>query len=186
MFAHRAGTDHPDAEVEIARHLRHDPQLLKILLAEDRDIRPALGEQLADHGGDAAEEVRPKAVLETGGGRTLGHDPGGEAVRVHRLDVRIPDQVNLLGGEFGDVGFPGARIGTEILRRRELRGVDEDRNDDFLRPAFRESHQRHMPVVKRSHGRHQRGGGLSGAQGLDGAPQGWNGTDDHGTSRHLD
>ena len=28
--------------VEFPRHLRHDPQLLKILFAEDRNVRPAL------------------------------------------------------------------------------------------------------------------------------------------------
>jgi hypothetical protein len=69
--------------------------LLKILLAEDRHIRPHLREQLADHGGDAAEEMRPETILKAGGGRTFRHDPAGEAVRVHRLDVRIPDQVDL-------------------------------------------------------------------------------------------
>jgi hypothetical protein len=42
-----------------------------------------------------------------------------------------------------------------------------------------------MSVMERSHGRHQRDGGLSGAQGLNGAAQCRNGTDDHGTSRHL-
>jgi hypothetical protein len=30
------------SEVEFSRHLRHDPQLLKILFAEDRHVRPAL------------------------------------------------------------------------------------------------------------------------------------------------
>ena len=29
-------------EVEFPRHLRHDPQLLKILFAENRNVRPAL------------------------------------------------------------------------------------------------------------------------------------------------
>jgi hypothetical protein len=43
--------------------------LLEILFAEYREIRPALREQLADRGGDAAEEVRPEAILETRGGR---------------------------------------------------------------------------------------------------------------------
>ena len=71
-LAHGSGADHLDAEVEIARHLRDHPQLLKILLAEDRDIRPALREQLADHGGDAAEEVRPEAILEAGRRRPSG------------------------------------------------------------------------------------------------------------------
>jgi hypothetical protein len=115
--------------------------LLKILLAEDREIRADLREQFADHSSDAAEEVRPEPILQPGGGRAFGHDPGRKSLRVHRLEVWIPDQVDLFGGEFGDVGLPGARVRTEILRRRELRRVDEYRNDDFLRPALREPHQ---------------------------------------------
>ena len=107
---HGSRADHLDAEIEIARHLRHHPQLLKILFAEDREIRPALREQLSDHGGDAAEEVRSEAIFEPGGGRAFRHDPRGEAVRVHRLDVGMPDQIDILGGELGDVGLPGARV----------------------------------------------------------------------------
>ena len=97
-------------EVEIPGHPRDHPQLLEILFAEDRDIRPDLGEQLADHGGDAAEEVRPEAILQARDGRPFGQDLGGKAVRVHGLDVRIPDQIDILGGEPGDVGLPGARV----------------------------------------------------------------------------
>ena len=155
-LAHGARAHHLDAEVEIRRHPRHHPQLLEILFAEDREIRPHLREQLADHGGDAAEEVRTEAVLQTGGGRAFGQDPGGKAVRVHGLDVGIPDQVDILGGELGDIGLPGARVGTEILRWRELGGVDEDRNHDLGGAPFRQPDQRHMAVMECSHGWHQR------------------------------
>ena len=60
------------------------------------------------------------------------------------------------GGESGDIGFPGARVGTEILRGRELGRVHEDRDDDLGGAAFRESDQRHVAVMERSHGRYQR------------------------------
>ena len=98
----------------------------------------------------------------------LGQDPGGKAVRVHGFDVRIPDQVDFLGGQLGDIGLPGARVGTEILRRRELSGIDEDRNDDPGGAPLRQSNQRHMAVMECSHGWHQCDGSLPRAAGLRG------------------
>jgi hypothetical protein len=102
-LAHGARADHPDAEVEISGHSRHHPQLLKILFAEDREIGADLREQLADDGCDPAEEMRPEPIFQSHDGGPFGHDAGGEAVRVHRLDAGIPDQVDILCGEPGDV-----------------------------------------------------------------------------------
>ena len=169
---------------EIPRHPRHHPQLLVILFAEHREIRPALREQLADHGGDTAEEMRTEAILQTRGGRPLGQDPGGEAVRVHGLDVGIPDQVDFRGSQPGDVGFPGARVGTEIFGRRELSGVDEDRDDNPGRAPLGQSDQRQVAVMERSHGRHQGDRGPSRAKAFEGAPQRRHRADDHRASRH--
>ena len=114
------------AEVRISGHPRHHPQLLEILFAENRKIGSDLREQLADDGRDPAEEMRPETILQTHDGRAIGHDAGSKAVRVHCLNVGIPDQVAIFGGEPGDVDFPGARVGTKILRGRELGGIDED------------------------------------------------------------
>jgi hypothetical protein len=142
-----------------------------ILLPEDRNVRTALREQLADHGCDAAEEMRPEAIFQAGGRWTFRHDPRGEAVGVHRLDVGMPDQVDLLGRELRDVGFPGARVGAEILGGRELGRVDEDRDDHLRRAPFRKPHEGHMAVMECTHGRHQCDGGLPGAKIIDGAAQ---------------
>jgi hypothetical protein len=88
----------------------HHPTLLKILFAEHRDIRAALGEKLADHGGDATEEMRSEAIFQPCGRRPLRNNPRGKAVRVHGLDVRVPDHVNGFGGEFLQIGLPRARV----------------------------------------------------------------------------
>lgn len=108
--------------------------------------------------------MRPEAILEPGGRRSLRNDPGGEAVRVHRLHLGVPDQVDALGGELGDVFLPGARIRTEVLGGSELRRIDEDRDHDPLGAALGEPHQRHMAVMERTHGRDQRDSRLLGAQ----------------------
>ena len=183
-LAHGARSHHLDAEIEVAGHSRHHTQLLVVLFAEDREIRPALRKQLADDRGDAAEEVWPEPIFQARGGRSFGQDPGGKAVRVHGFDVRIPDQVDILGGEPRNIGLPGARIRTEILGRRKLGGIDEDRDNNFFGAALRQPDQRHMAVMESSHGRHQRRRGLFYAKIIEGAAQCRDRADDHGTSRH--
>ncbi|MGY4376932.1 hypothetical protein ACVWZ3_004571 [Bradyrhizobium sp. i1.3.6] len=133
-------------------------------------------------GGDAAEEVRPEAVLEAGQRRPLRHDAGRKAVRIHRLGAGVPDDVDVLGGELGEIGLPGARIGTKVLGRRELGRVDEDRHHDATRAPPGEAHQRHMSVMERPHGRDQRDRGLSLAKIVDGASQGGDRAGDQGAS----
>ena len=48
---------------------------------------------------------------------------------------RRPDRVGLQLRERGKIGREGARIGAEIFVRRELRRVDEDRDDDAVGAA---------------------------------------------------
>jgi hypothetical protein len=69
-----------------------------------------LGEQLADHGRDAAEEVRTEAVFEARGRRSLRRDPGGKSIRVHRIDLGVPDDVDRFRGEFLKIALPRARV----------------------------------------------------------------------------
>ena len=118
--------------------MRHHAQLLEVLFAENREIRSTLRKQLADDGADAGEEIRPKPVFQTHLGWTFRQDFSGKAVRVHGLDVRIPNQVDILGCEQGEIGIPGPRVRTKILRRRELGWIDEDRDDHFRRAALRQ------------------------------------------------
>src|SRR5437868_6282377 len=173
-------TDHLDAKVEIACHPRHDPQLLKVLFAEDREIRTDLREQFADHGRDTSEKMRAEAILQADRRRALRRNPRRKTLRIHGLDVGIPDQIDILGGEFAEIGLPGTRIGAEIFRWRELGGVDKDRNDYLLRAPLRQRYQRHMPVMECTHGWHQRDRSLSRAKSVDGATQRWNRADDRG------
>ncbi|MEY9254742.1 hypothetical protein ABH990_005740 [Bradyrhizobium ottawaense] len=85
----------------------------------------------------------------------------------------MPDDIDILGCELGDVGLPGARIGAEILGGGELGRVDEDRDHDAAGAPLGEADERHMPVMEGPHGRDQRDRGLSLAEIVDGAAQGW-------------
>ena len=185
-LAHGAGSDHLDAKVEIPRHPGDDPQLLKILLAEHREVRTDLREQLADHRRDAAEKMRPETILQACRGGSFRHDAGREAFGVHDLDVRIPDEVDIFRGELGDIGLPGARIGAEILRGRKLGGIDEDRDHHFFGSPLRQSHQRHMAVMERSHGRDQRDRGIARTNAIESAMKCGDRAGDHGAARHRD
>ena len=115
-----------------------------------------LREQLGDDGGDALEEVRAELVLQAGHGRASGTirvaNPSGyitPTVAVPRRDRPAPQPARKVGCE-------GAGIGREILGRRELRRVDEDRHDDPVGATAGAPHQRQMAVVQRAHGRDQR------------------------------
>ena len=59
-------------------------------------------------------------------------DPRRKPFCVHGFDIRMPNQLDTLGGELGEVGLPGSRIRAEVFGRRELGGIDEDRD---LHPA---------------------------------------------------
>mmetsp|Transcript_4279 Transcript_4279/g.15965 ORF Transcript_4279/g.15965 Transcript_4279/m.15965 type:complete len:216 (-) Transcript_4279:495-1142(-) len=57
----RQGYPHDvDLEVEVADHAPDDAPLLVVLLAKHRHVGLAYVEQLAHHGGDPSEEVRPR------------------------------------------------------------------------------------------------------------------------------
>ncbi len=118
--------------------------------------------------------MRAEGVLEPGLGRPLGRDTRGEAVRIHHLQVRRPDQVDAGLGQRGKILAQVARIAREVLVRRELRGIDEDRHHDALGAPARQPHQRNMAVMQGAHGWNQGDGGAAAAQVADGAAQGGN------------
>ena len=89
-------------------------------------------------------------------GSALRHDARGETGWVHGFDRRRPNEIGLECSQRGDVGVEGSRIGREVLVWRELRRINEDRNDDTVGAALRQAHQRQMTGVQRAHGRHER------------------------------
>ena len=124
--------------------------------------------------------MRPEAILQIGRRRPLDEDAAGKAVRIHGLDVGIPDQIDVFRRQPGEVGLPGPRVGSEILRRRKLGRVHEDRYHDFAGASLRQPNQRHMAVMERSHGRHQRDRGFSRTKAVERAAQRGDCAGDHG------
>lgn len=76
---------------------------------------------------------------------TFGYVPRCEAIAVHRLDARIPNDVHRFGSEPGDIGLPRRRVSAVVFRRGELSRIDENRDDDPPCASLHESNQRDCP-----------------------------------------
>ena len=139
---------------EVADELLHDRDLLGVLAAEERELRPDEVEELQADGRDAAEVAGPGVALEPHGGAGR-LDPRREPRRVHLLGRRREDDVDaVLGGE-RRVALEVARVRVEIGRLRELRRVDEDARDDEVALGAGGAEERGVPLVERAHRRHE-------------------------------
>ncbi len=116
----------------------------------------ACSKEFCDDGGDAVEEVRADAVLQSRLGRAAEADGGGKARRVHLGDIGGENQVGAGRLEPGDIAFLVARIVRQVLVRCELARVDEDGDDHPFGVADGLIDQAQMAVVQRPHGGHDR------------------------------
>ena len=121
--------DDLDAEIEVGCHASHDGELLIVLLAEHRDVRPCRSEQLRHHRGDAVEVTGPRTTLHRVA-QPDDVDRRGEARRVHRRsgrDIHGIDAGRLAGQE---IVVERARVLIEVSVLAELQWIDEDRHHD--------------------------------------------------------
>ena len=114
--------DDPHVDVEVGDHLADQHQLLVVLLAEERPVRPDDLQQLEHHGQHAREMRRAARTFQFGaeragvnsGPRTVGYIVG-RGRREHDLDA--------LGAQQLEVGVQGARVGVEILSAPNCSGL---------------------------------------------------------------
>src|SRR5213596_2744556 len=111
--------------------MTHYQQLLVVLLAEARDIRQALQQELRDDGRDAVKMPGTMCAFQliADAGDADGRD---KARRVHLLDRRREDEIDTGLAEFREIGGLATRIGGEILSRPELPRIDKQRGNDAL------------------------------------------------------
>src|SRR5205085_1474765 len=105
----------------------------KILFAEDRDIRTALVEELGHDDCDAGKMRWSETIFQTRGCGPSQGDGGGKTLAVHGLDAWREDQISSCRREQSRVRLERAGIGAKILRRRELRRIDENRHHHMAR-----------------------------------------------------
>ncbi len=98
---------------------------------------------------------RPETIFQAHGRRTCQGDGGGKTLAVHGLIAWSEDQIAFRRREQSRVSLERAGIGAKILRRSELRRIDENRHHHAARVLFRFVDKRNMSCVKRAHGRHK-------------------------------
>src|SRR5262249_39638120 len=153
--AHRRMAGDLDIEVEIARHAPDDLELLVILRAENSGVRPDHVEELGDDRRYAAKVAGTKLAGEERR-KALNLDRRLVAFGIDLSRRGVEKNVDVFFFEKRAVAREVARIGSEVLARRELRRVDEKRGDYAVAELFRRAHEREMAVVQRAHRGHER------------------------------
>ena len=148
------GLDDPDLDrhVEVADELLDDRDLLRVLLAEPRDLRADEVEELEADGGDAAEVAGTVRALEPFGG-AAGLDPRREPVGYISSagganTTSTPCSAANAASRSRSRGYA-----IEVGRLGELRRVDEDACDQHVAFGPRRREQRGVAVVQRAHRR---------------------------------
>jgi hypothetical protein len=150
----RADLD-PHRQVEVADQGPDDERLLRVLLAEDRDVGPHHVQQLGDDGGDAVEMAHAAVLALERLGQPAHVDRGREARRIDLVGRGREEQVGAdLGHERG-VALLGARVGGEVAGVVELRRVDEERHHDHVARRTSVADEAQVPLVQRAHRRHE-------------------------------
>ena len=142
-------------DVELGEDGAQDGQLLGVLLAVQGDVGAHEVHDLGAHEGDAREVRGARLALEDARDGTR-VDGDGRGRGVHVLGRGRPHEVRADRLEGVHVRIQGARVGVVVLAGRELRGVDEDRDDHVVGelPGF--AHELQVPVVQGAHGHDER------------------------------
>ncbi len=149
-FADQGGHDDVDGHVEIADHPLDDQRLLRVLLAEDGDIRAGEIEQLQADRADAAEMDGAGKTAKRLRQRCFRY-PCGEVRSVHVRRRGIEDGVHAAFAAEPFVPFEIARIFVKVFVGAELRGIDENGDDDLVRLRFGDVHEGEMAVMEIAH-----------------------------------
>ena len=141
-----------ELELEVGDHPAQDVDLLRVLLAVEREVGPDDVEQLEADRRDAAEVAR--AVLAFEDRAELGHvDPRLVPGRVHLGGGRREDDVDAGRARDLEVARLVARVAVQVGRLAELRRVDEEAHDDGVARRARRVEQRPVALVERAHRR---------------------------------
>jgi hypothetical protein len=153
-IAYRGRADDFHRHAQVRDHAADDGQLLKVLLAEHRDVRLHDVEQLRHHGADALEKPRAKFALQDA--RQSRHlDARGAlgAVGIDLAHFGAEHEVAAGSGQHAGVLERRARIVREVLVRPELHRIHENAGDEALAVAACRIDETHVSGVQVAHGR---------------------------------
>ena len=147
----RGQPDDLDIHIQILHHPLDGDQLLVVFLAEEGQVRLDDVEELGHHRGHTAEVSRAGGPAEV-----LGHvvhlDGCLKTVGVHLPGRGVKANIHTDVLDEREVPLHITRILCIVLARPELRGVDEDADDQYIPSLSRLPHEREMPFVQIPHG----------------------------------
>ena len=153
VFLANDGRDHHfHGNVQVLHHAFEHGNLLRVLLPENGDIRLREVKKNVDNGANAAKMRRagtPAKPLRAGGFR----DVGGKCRRIHRSRRRRKKNVRSVSAANLAVRIKRARIFFVVFVRSELRGIDENGNDEDVGARAGFVHERSVSGMKIAHGR---------------------------------
>ena len=142
-------------QVEVADQRADDERLLRVLLAEERHVGPDHVQQLGHDGGDAVEVAHAAVLALERLGQAAHVDRRREARRIDLVERGREEQVGAGLGRQRGVALLVARVGGQVAGLVELRGVDEERDDDDVARRARVADEAQMALVQRAHRRHE-------------------------------
>ena len=141
-------------DVQLAENGAQDGQLLSVLLPVQRHVRAHEVDDLRAHEGDAREVRGARLTLEDArDGTRINRHGRGRGVDVLRRGR--PHEVRAHRLERVHVRIQGARVCVVVLTGRELRRVDEDRDDHVIGQFAGFAHELQVPGVEGTHGHHK-------------------------------
>src|SRR6266542_3813312 len=144
-----AGFDR-DREIQIARHPPDHGDLLQVFLAKKSEVGLNLEEELSDDGGHSSKVAGPRGALPAfADAGDL--DRRGEIRGIEHAGVGQVEQIRALRLEQGGILLAAPGITVEILPRRELERIDENRNNRQSAHLSRPTHEREMTFVQSPH-----------------------------------
>ena len=174
-LAHRRHADHLDAEVQGAHHVADEHELLVVLFAKQREIRPSHVEEFGHHRKHTGEVSGSTRSLEDAAAGTRFDRDAELRAAVYLRDRRREDDVHTVALADGDVCIECARIAVEVFPSTELRGIDEVRDDDTAvggQPPACLSHELRVTVMQGTHRHDDSGRNASGCRGIELHPRG--------------
>lgn len=144
-------------ERQIANHAADNRALLKVLLAENRDVGFDDGEEFEHDGANPPKVPRPTRAAEDSRNAFFLHESG-KIRRIHLSGGRVKDQVRPMCGAQAPVGWERAGIPRKVFLRAKLCRINKYTDDDEPFPASEPSgavDERGMPGVERAHGRNE-------------------------------
>ena len=162
-IAHNLYALNAHGDIKIADKSSDNSELLSILLTKKRDLWADQVQGLRDNQGDTRKVRRTRCAFKDVRDRTSVNTSGCG----NRISIVIrgsPNDISTHCRQGLHIRIQSARIGIIVFSRRELRGVDEDRDNDVISEFVGLPNEFQMASVQRSHSHDERHAAFKGTK----------------------